>query len=372
MITCGKCHHVNPMGTVFCHACGERITVDAFEVMQSVALTKQTQWDAVIYYWGRNALSLCTFLLVIAIIINWVMVPPVPSPEFPDLPQVALFDSMAPQTGDAGKTTAATPVETSLIKQSRLVWRQQQGTYILSSLGLDFGRIRRWQQSIIDSQQANGSFAGGDTDSATALAALALQAYPSSDATVAAAAKARAYLAPKAKAMIGMEPLKRALITMALLDAEELSENVRVNLGVMMVDGSAAEWQAASMMLIPAPQRPPQMYGLTGKLTTPVWNGFFQALGFDQTNVDIEAFQEPAGMRIANGEERFYWAMASWFHPVAVKDMATMLKAWSNTDPAPVSAALEKACGKNASTALALLTVTAPVRAPALALNPLK
>jgi hypothetical protein len=326
----------------------------------------------VVYYWGRNALSLCTFLLVIAIIINWVMVPPVPQPEFPDLPQVPLFDSMALQATDPGKTQTAAPAETLPIEQNRLVWRQQQGTYILSSLGLDFGRIRRWQQSIIDSQQANGSFAGGDADSATALAALALQAYPSSDATMVAAAKARAFIAPKAKGMIGMEPLKRALITMALLDADELKDNVRDNLGVMLVDGSAPEWQAAALILIPAKQRPPQMYGLTGRLNTPVWNGFFQALGFDKADVDLELFREPAAKRIANGEERFWWAMASWFHPVAVKDMATMLKFWSNTDPAPVSAALEKACGKNASTALALLSVTAPVRTPALALNPLK
>lgn len=374
MITCQKCQHINPMGTIFCHACGDRINVQAAEVHASVHLTRQGDLDRNIYYWGRNAVSLCSFLLVVAIIINFVMVPAVPPADLPQMPPFDLFKGATPpqlQTMQPAPVAAEPGSTGDLSKQNRLTWRQQQGTFILSSLGLDLGGIRQWQTGIIAQQALNGSFAGSDTAAATALATLALQAYPASDAASVAAARARAFLLPLAKSAISMDPVARSLVILALLDADEFDKKARDNMGLILVDGSAPEWQALSLLAMPAGERPAQVIGLRGKLNTPTWNGLFAALGHEPPAIiEPKSFAEDAGKALTTGEARFFWTVASWNYPLAPKDLAALLKTWSGAAPVAASPALEKMCGRTASAALAVLTVTAPIRAPALSLNP--
>src|SRR5205807_1310949 len=130
--------------------------------------------------------------LVCSLLLRYVLVPPVPIAEFPAAPMLPLITKEQPTWSKAAIApgpAVALPKPTATV--GRLPWRQQQGGFILGSLGLDLDRIHAWQKTLIDTQKADGSFPGADPIAATSLAALALQAYSAKDVVVVAGGRAR-------------------------------------------------------------------------------------------------------------------------------------------------------------------------------------
>ena len=101
MITCAKCDHANPLGSIFCHGCGARLDVQMADVIASVHGTKTAQQHDDLYAWGRSAFSLCSFALVCSLLLRYVLVPPVPIAEFPTAPMLPLIGKEQPSWSKA-------------------------------------------------------------------------------------------------------------------------------------------------------------------------------------------------------------------------------------------------------------------------------
>ena len=368
MIPCQKCAYDNPLGTVFCRGCGVRIEVNLNMVKMAVKGTNTANLDSDIYKWGRSAVSLCSFLLICALLLRYVAVPKPPAPDIPAAPDLELFSSAAPW---AAKAIAAPPVPSSkslIPEASRLAWRAQQGPAILSAFSIDLRPITDTLLFVAAKQKADGSFPGDQPLAATALAALTLQAWPREQAHRIAAEKARAWIKSQWKNLSNQPPLARALATAAMADAEALSDEQRAQLGVLLVDGSSPVWQAFLLPLLPTGKRP-TMVALENKLTSPAWKAWFELLGGTPPTGPIKTWFSDYAITLTTGEDRFQWAQLAWLHPAVPEDFAVTLRSWNQQPPPPVSADLEKACGDLAKPALQVLTLTAPVRLPILRLS---
>ena len=370
MIPCKKCGHINSLITMFCHGCGSRIEVSYAQVATSVATTTAEQRDLAILTWGRSAISLTCFLLVCSLVLRYVAVPKPPSAYVPEAPDVALLG------GDpawAAATTAApvpaTADVTTAIDDGRLAWRKRHGVDVLSAFSIDLKPLQAAQKALLVAQKPDGSFAGGDPLCATALAALALQAWPATPELAAGAAKARAFIDAAWKTLGQRPPLARALAVAALADAETLSEQQRSQFGVLLVDGSSPTWQAFLLPLLGSSQRPKDTIALQNKLAGPLWASWFQLCAGKAVELDNAALFSEAAAALATAEERFLWAQVAWLHPVAPDDYATTLRAWAAAAPAKPDPVTAKACGPTATAALGLLVATAPLRVPALPLS---
>lgn len=368
MIPCQKCGYSNPLGTVFCRGCGARVEVNLNMVQSAVKETNANNRDVEIYNWGRSAISLCGFLLICALLLRYVAVPKPPAPEVPAAPDLTLFAADVPW---ATKAVEAPPVPSakSLIPDSnRLSWRTQQASPLLSSFSFEFKVLDDGVKALIAAQKPDGSFPGEQPLAATALATLALQAWPRELATRQSAERARSWIANQWKSLSRQSPLSRALAAAALADAEALTDEQRIQQGILLVDGSSPVWQAFLVPLLPADKRP-NLVALENKLTTPLWAAYFAAAAGREPASDLKLWFSEEANALKTAEERYLWAQVAWFHPAVPTDLADTLRAWSKAAPAPVSPELEKACGANAKTAMHVLTLTAPARLPILRLS---
>jgi len=380
-VNCAKCGKLNPLGTVFCHGCGGRIEVTAGQVLGSVAETERHLRERTIYHWGRSALNLCGFALFAALALRYGMVPAVPLAELPATPPQVLFpiDNLAWADG-AGPAAPGTPAKPgaavvaaeekpppmpTIAVPKRLEWRRQQGPFILSSMGLDMARLAAMQQEVVAAQKPDGSFAGGDPLAATALGTLALHALPGKPPVDAAAARGLTALLAKVADLSAATPLSRSLVIMALVDAEALPESVRVAFGIRLVDGSVGTWQALALPLYAPKSRPSELAGLRAALKEPLWQAFLTINdASSQVGVDARLLFSENAKSLLRGEDRLVWAHLAWHHPLAPRDLADTLKAWSAAAPCAVDPALATVAGTFAPAAVALLTVTSPARLP--------
>jgi hypothetical protein len=360
VIACPACGYDNPLGTRFCRSCGGKIEVKLAHIVGSIEQTKQQYADDRLARAGRNALTLTLFVTVCALVFRWVVVPNMPPADLPPVPMGRILPEQPP--------TAAVTLPTATLQ--RLPWRRDYGSALIGSLGVDLVQLDAWQQSILATQAADGSFAGDDPIAATGLAALALQAYPHADAVVIAATKARAYLQTNLKDLQKRAPLARALLMTALADAEELPPSAYNSFSMYLVDGKAAPWQAFSMSLLSTKDRPKGLNLLRSASTAPVWAGYFDLLEGKTPAIETRTFFTESAKAIATGEERMLWAFAAWHLAAAPKDLIETLSAWSRATPAPVDQDLTAKCGANAAAAVAILTLAAPARVPPLWIAP--
>ena len=63
MIICQKCGHENPLGTLYCRNCGEKISMTASTVMGGMANDQAADRLNQLYRYSRNAMSLGVALL---------------------------------------------------------------------------------------------------------------------------------------------------------------------------------------------------------------------------------------------------------------------------------------------------------------------
>lgn len=368
MIPCQKCGHENPLTTTFCHGCGVRLEVSYAEVARSVTTTATAQRDLDILGWGRSALSLAAFLLVCSLVLRYVAVPRAPAAHVPPAPDLALLG------GDPAWAAAATQTEAPAAAVAppdtgRLAWRQRHGTSLLSAFSIDLEPLQAAQQALLAAQKDDGGFPGDEPMCATALAALALQAWPATPELTAAAARARAWIDTAWKTLPQRPKLARALAVAALADAESLSDLRLTELGVQVVDGSSPAWQAFMLPLLDAKRRPADLVAVENALSGPLWTAWFQLCTGKPVEIDRVALFSESAETLKTAEERFLWAQVAWLHPVAPEDYATTLRAWAAAPPPGSESALGRACGPTATPALALLIATAPLRVPALTLS---
>ncbi len=368
MIACQKCLHENPLGTVFCHSCGTRLVVNLADVERSVIGLRKATSDERVLRAGVSGFTLALFLTITALILTYTMVPAVPPLELPSPVIGAAFPAEVPPWA-AGAATAqgsAAPAGQPPAKLgARLAWRRSQASYLLTSLGVELDKVRAWQNDLVAAQLADGSWPAGDPLAGTALIAAALQAAPLSSASERAGARARDYLRAHAGMLTQQPSLTRTLVALALLDAEELSESLRGALSVYLIDGGAPLWQAYLLPLYQAEQRPATYPALTAALRLGVAGDFAALLAGTPPGSDATRYLAPP----ASSEERLLWAFTAWANPVSPKDLAQALRACSQAPPAPVASELSRACGAHAATAVALLTIGAPLHVPPLWLS---
>jgi hypothetical protein len=368
MISCQKCLHENPLGTMFCHSCGTRLVVNLADIERSVIGLRKANNDERVLRAGVSGFTLSLFLTITAMILIYTMVPAMPPLELPSPVIGAAFPAEAPPWAAAPVTAAAAtgaPGPAAPALGARLTWRRSQASYLLTSLGVDLAKVRAWQDDLITSQQADGSWAAGDPLAATALFAAALQAVPLGPASERAGARARDYLRAHSQNLTQQPSLTRTLVALALLDAEELSEAMRGALSIYLVDGGAPLWQAYLLPLYRTEQRPVSYPALSTALRLGVASDFNALMSGTAPGSDAARYlTAPAG-----AEESLLWAFTAWANPVSPKEFAQALRACSQSTPAPVASELSKACGAHAATAVALLTVGASLHVPPLWLS---
>ncbi len=358
MIPCQKCGKVNPMTTLFCHGCGQRLSLTLGQVANSVAATEVGKRDLAILASGRSAVTLCSFLLVCALVVRYVMVPELPPPDLPAAPDLPIIPSEAPAW--AAGTTAA-PAKIDFVPKDPLGWRAANAGAVLSSFSLPFAPLRDRQKAILASQNKDGSFPGGDDVCATALATLALQAWPSDGKVIAGAAKGRGWLEANWKVLGKRAALARTLAAMAMADAEA-GADLRGRLGTLVVDGSSPTWQALALASTKPSERQQELAALRVKLTTAPWPQYLDAVSGQPGPIEARLLFEETAKGLTTGEQRLLWTTLAWLRPYAAKDLAATLKTWASAASAPVDAEFAKACGTTAADSVFLLTLTVPVR----------
>jgi hypothetical protein len=372
MITCQKCMHENPLGTVFCHSCGTRLVVNLADVERSVIGLRKATSDERVLRAGVSGLTLSLFLTITALILSYTMVPAMPPLELPSPVIGAAFPAETPPwaaavaaAAAAGQGAKGANGEAPAKLGERLSWRRSQASYLLTSLGVDLAKVREWQDELVASQLADGSWASGDALAGTALDALALQAAPLAMSSERAAARARDYLRAHSENLSQQPSLTRTLVALALFDAEELSDAMRAALSVYLVDGAAPVWQAYLLPLYRPEQCPGSYPALSAALQLGVASDFFALMSGAAPGSELARYV----IVPTSSEERVLWAFTAWANPVSPKHLADFMGKFSQLPPALVSSELSKACGARAATAVALLTVGAPLHVPPLWLN---
>jgi hypothetical protein len=369
MILCQKCLHDNPLGTTFCHSCGTRLVVNLSDVERSVLAARRDEKDERLLRSGFSAIALSSFLLIVALILRFCLVPDMPAIELPSPVIGRVFPETPPGWSTRAPATQALSVTAGAISSPRLAWRHAQAAAVLAGAGIDLARMALWQTTVLSAQEADGSVKTADTLAATALTAAALQAAPLSTACENGAARARTYLQAHLEHLAHQPPLTRTLVALALMDAEELSETQRAAGSAALVDGAAPLWQCYLLPLYPAAQRPLQYPTLTTAWSTGVAADFFALLAGRPLVDEISRYARSAMPN--GGEERLLWVFTAWNNPVSPKQIIDALHALSAMEPAPVSSELNQACGAGAATAVALLTLSAPMHVPPLWLSKL-
>lgn len=368
MIICKKCGYDNPMTTSFCRSCGERIEFDPNQLESAMVQNNAEKRDHDVMDWGRSALSLCGFAFAVALVVRFIAVPTPPPADLPALPDLALYDGTPEWASVESKGIKAGSLEDLAAIGGRLSWRAQQGTQTLSSLSLDFGSLTAAQDALLAEQQADGSFKGPNDIAATALGVLGLQAWPREVKHQQAAERGRTWLNTQWQRYSSTNPTAKALMVAALMDAEDLDDKRRNNLGVLIVDGTSPSWQSLSLAGYVSSQRPSNLVALTNKLTDDIWPAYLTMM--QSGNVTAQPmklwFSETANAQ-PTGEARIAWATLAWQYPRAPDELRETLRQWAVSNKPPVEAAtLETAGGAVAYPAVQLMIAGAPIRLPPL------
>ncbi len=360
MISCDTCGFVNPLGTRWCRQCGNKLNIDATKVEAAVAATDAAEAGDRFLAGSRSAVSLGLFLLIAVLILRLALVPRLPPADVP----LQLPAEVVP-----GLERASVPLSidgNTAISSPRLRWRATVCRTMANNLGLDSAAMDKTLARIIAAQKADGTWAGGDPLAATALATLALQAWPT-DSSLAHASRARTWLKSQLTDATRRSVLGRTLGIAALEDAEDLTSGERNRLLAYAMDGRVAKWQAWSMASVPAAERPAELGLIRDGLkdADDVWSWELQLAGGVRPEIDPKRFFAET-MGTIPAEERAPWVLLAWHLVPAPGDLASVLQTWSRAEPPAASEPLTAACGPLTNDELWLMTLGTPVRLPAL------
>lgn len=360
MIACNACGANNPLGTRYCRSCGAKIEIQYAQIAHSVQQTRTTNRADRLFASGRSTLSLAVFAFACALVLWSLIAPPLPEADLPPLfPEHLLPPNPVP---------AAAPVP---LGADLLSWRRTVGPILLPAVGCVVAQVRTWQDALLHAQRADGSWEGPGRVAPTAIATLALQAYPVDAAVLQAAARARQVLHQQLPSISALEPLDRTLLLAALIDGDDLSREEEHPLRDYLTDGKAPLWQALTLRQLPMSERNPHPL-LVGAdlLATPAGQALLQLIA-PQGAAPSGAQEDPFAVRptVTTGEEALLWAFTAWHFAATPRVYGQTMTAWTSAPPLPLADA-DAACGPLGATAVAVLTATAALRVPPIDATP--
>jgi hypothetical protein len=269
-----------------------------------------------------------------------------------------LFPALPPEAQD--NTSAISP---QLASVRFLKWRQSQAPLIIKALQLDEERMITWRQQLMASVDEQGRVEEINDLAATALTALALQAWPADQDTITTILRCQAWLGKNTKGMVRKDAQTIALVACALADWNGLPPQLYGEIEIALIDGKATPWQIWFLSLYGSSNQQRELAALRKGADHQVWLSYLKLI--DPANITALPFQQIAPLTLTLGESRMAWAFCSWSIPGDSSRFETTLRTWSQQDPLQIQASLSGNVGKNAATAVALLTVSAPWRLPA-------
>lgn len=372
MIPCNHCGVENPLGTLFCRACGQRIEVDPHAIMGSVKQSAEEARESKLLQAGRSALAVSGFLLMAALIVNVVVIPELPQARMPQPDPLPGAELLPPP---AQETAATTPELAVGAGASALIdWRRTNATHLIGSFGTDLERVLGWMQQVLDRQQPDGSFLGSDPLVATAVSVLALQAWPGDPAADRGAEKGRDWLyARRNRVLEGSDRRAQSLVAMALLESGRLQPQEVSTFAALIGSGAQTEWQALVLPLFPDERRPTELLVLRRDLESdPLWRHYLDRFTTEALvpGPDKTLFSA-AGLIGLDPFQRWVWSQTAWFHAADPETYAATIRSWSASEQPPAAPEpLATLAGPQAGAALAILAVCAPARVPVVRADP--
>lgn len=351
MITCSTCGFANGLTSSYCRQCGAKLVMGAAQLQQAVATTDALQADDRALASGRSSIGMAAFLLVVAAVVRFAVVPAMPPADLPvpdlgpAIPAVAASSAAQPA---AAPTTAATPLGL------RVTWRGEQGGHLLATLSLDRDLLGKRVDALVALQQPDGGFTGPDRVASTALHALGIAAFPHTAAARRALGRALAWL----KTHDG-EGLGRALRLIALIDSQAIAAAELNSQIIDLLDGAVPQMQALALALLPPADRPQRLAALRAKLTGPVWGDWFDLVGGAPFAGEVGTYVSERAARETGGE-CVAWATIAWKRGLQPDELVAVLRNWSGVASLPPEPALADI--PDAAAILALMAATAPIR----------
>ncbi|TVR12336.1 MAG: zinc ribbon domain-containing protein [Planctomycetota bacterium] len=370
MIPCQECGHINRLGAIYCGSCGAKLTVDVSHIESAIRSTAAEARGEKVFKAGTSAISICGFLFIAAAVLQFVVMPPMPSPVLPMGTPGAAEEIMNAEAEWLRPRLDLLPgidergfdSEGSL---KLLAWRRQHRDLLLA--GIDQEQIRNWQIEVFNSRQRDGSWRGGDSVAATGMALLALMARPDvADFDVAIDAGVE-YLKPRILAgSSGRDPIAHTIGIMALVESGQLSERENASIRPSLYRGDAPQWQSLALLSFHPDQRPRRIAAIQSNINESVWRHYLQFLSrqrvLDEVNEDL--FAEGAGEAFS-GIDRLAWTLTSLWMGRNPQALQEQLAAWSQLEMLPVvERDLRELIGDHAGLSLAILNATASLRAP--------
>jgi hypothetical protein len=366
MITCQVCAKDNTLGTIYCRQCGTKLIIDMAAIERSVAGSIKADKASALLRSGRSAMALCSFALVCAGVFRYVVVPPMPPTVFPPTPIAQLF-LLGTHINDEKMVTTANNKPQALPGRFS-TWRRLQSTALIPALTIDAARLRWWHDQLLASVEINGMVNQGEPLAATALTALAIQAWPHDTNTINIISRMQTWLRSQTDGLVRKDPLTAALVTCALADWEVLSPTIYAHMEIALLDGQVAPWQLWLLPLHTTDQRPREFAALRKAADHQLWQGILKLIDPEKTAA-IPIADIPLAS-LTTGELRMAWTFCAWSTAHDPERMANTLATWSQQEPAPVEATLKAKCGPLSSSAVNVLTFAAPWRIPGTWLAP--
>ncbi|TVR39820.1 MAG: zinc ribbon domain-containing protein [Planctomycetota bacterium] len=370
MIPCQECGHINRLGAIYCGACGAKLEVD-LEIIEQSVIASSSQVRAEKYFLaGRNIIGLGVFLFISAWLLQSVIIPQPPSFQLPQAPPMSPNDIFNPEVEWIQPTLDIAPrlrLEDVLAQRSPslLEWRAAYADTALGDVNRE--RITHWQVEIFNSRRSDGSWLGGDPVAATGIAILALLAHPGPESFAEAIEQGINHIHPLVLAgSSGRNPIAHTIGIMALVESGRLSERELSVLRPALYRGDAPHWQAMALLSFSPDDRPKRIAAIRSHTTDSLWRHFLHFLS-DQPlidSLDESLFVANAGERL-QGIDRLAWACLAFWMGRDVDGLRESLQRWSSLDDVPTAnAELRSLAGPHADWAMAVLTATAPLRAP--------
>jgi hypothetical protein len=366
MIICQSCSNSNTLGTMYCRKCGTKLIVDMAAIERSVASSIKSSNDSSFLRSGRSAIALCSFALVCAGVYRFVVVPPMPPTVMPPAPITALFIEKTDTHQRKTDTTARNEPQSAAGRFT--AWRRVQSASLIKALAIDAPRLRTWHNNLLASVDNDGAVNQAEPLAATALTALALQAWPHDHSTLIAIMRMQTWLRSQTDGLVRKDPLTAALVTCAIADWDVLPPPLYAQMEIALLDGQAAPWQLWLLPLHTREQRPSEFAALRKAADHQVWLGLLKLMA--PKNTAAIPLSQISPLTLTTGEHRMAWSFCAWSTAEDPERITTTLSAWSQQDPAPVQAGLIARCGPLSASAVALIAISAPWRLPSTWLPP--
>jgi len=247
-------------------------------------------------------------------------------------------------------------------------WRRVQSATLINALTIDAPRLRTWHDNLLASVDNDGVVNQAEPLAATALTALALQAWPHDRSTLITIMSMQTWLRSQTDGLVRKDPLTAALVTCALADWDVLPPLLYAQMEIALLDGQAAPWQLWLLPLHTREQQPREFAALRKAADHQVWLGLLKLM--DPKNTAVIPISQIEPLTLTTGEHRMAWSYCAWSTADDPERITKTLAAWSQQSPAPVQSLLTTRCGPLSASAVALLAISAPWRLPSIWLPP--